>query len=116
MVVCEKCLKESTTELISTDHFRGEEIKQYCEDCFFEGLQTAFNDPDLVCNCGVKMVLEVNDKEEIVDIVRENEVIFYACEEIVKARLDMDNNIIEELEQNHDLVGFYITQPEADYE
>lgn len=114
MSVCGNCLKEVNEELISTDHFRGEAIRHYCEDCFYEGVKTAFNDSNLVCNCGEKMVLEINDKEEIIELVHIGEAIFYRCQKVAAAKLTRNFVLVEELEKTHDNVGLYAIQPEGD--
>ena len=115
MAVCDNCLKEVNEELIATDHFRGEAIRHYCENCFYEGAKTAFEDPTLVCNCGEKMVLEINDKEEIVDLARSNEAIFYQCQKLAIANLANNFDLVDELEKTHETVGLYATQPKGDY-
>lgn len=116
MQVCNGC-KESFEEntLIVTDHFRGETLVQYCDACFLEGARDVFGDKHLKCECGEKMILEQGD-EEVLDLAKENEVIFYRCKKVVDARLAEEDDLAEQLEDEHDWIGFYVTQPEGDYE
>lgn len=110
MNICDNCKKSFSEELILTDHYRGEEIKKYCEDCFYKGAVTAFDDQDLKCDCGQNLVLSINDKVEIIDLARSHGIIDYECEILSEARRKDQN--LDELEEKHDTIGFYVLQPE----
>ena len=110
---CHKSFEESL--LIATDHFRGEALVQYCDACFLEGARDAFGDKSLQCECGEEMILEQAD-EEVLSLAKDDEVIFYCCKKVVEARLVGNNDLLEQLEDDHDSVGLYVIQPEGNYE
>ena len=116
MPVCHGCQQSfEESALISTDHFRGEDLVRYCYTCFLEGAREGFGDKDLQCECGEKMILDQDD-EEVLSLAKDNEVIFYRCKKVVEARLAEKYDLVEQLEDDHEWVGLYVTQPEGDYE
>ncbi|KQL35267.1 hypothetical protein [Psychrobacillus sp. FJAT-21963] len=110
---CQKSFEESL--LITTDHFRGEALVQYCDVCFLEGARDGFGDKSLQCECGEKMILDQDD-EEVLSLAKDQEVIFYRCKKVVEARLAKNYDLVEQMEDEHEWVGLYVIQPEDDYE
>ncbi|WP_146192993.1 hypothetical protein [Kurthia sibirica] len=101
--------------MIETDHFRGEELKHYCDHCFLEGARTGFHDEELDCHCGEKLVLEQPDAE-VLDLAKEGDILFYSCKKIVDARKAGNFELAEALSDIHETVGLYVTQASAEYE
>lgn len=115
MQLCTNCKQSfEENELIETDHFRGEDLKLYCGSCFIKGARDGFGDKELDCHCGEKLVLEQPD-EEVLELAKEGDVIFYSCKKIIDARNKGNFDLAEDLSDVHETVGLYVTQSSAEY-
>ncbi|MED4462725.1 hypothetical protein [Metabacillus fastidiosus] len=107
-MICEKCKKDlNKKDIVEFDKFG--ELEQpitYCYDCFVEMITTEYKSLGDSCEeCGAPLELKTDDLE--VDI--EEKVLWYYCKRTLEA-------INPEEYEDHDSVGQYLTQPEADWE
>lgn len=106
-MICEKCEKYlNKSDVIKFDEFgKLEEAHKYCYSCFVEIITTQFNSLGNNCNkCGAPLELKTVDLD--VDVIEEK-VLWYWCKRAIEAK-DFEKY------ENHDSIGEYITQPEAD--
>ncbi|MCV9885119.1 hypothetical protein [Metabacillus halosaccharovorans] len=107
-MTCEKCKKNlDKKSFVVFDKFGElEEPMTYCYECFAELISTQYKYLGDNCEkCGAPLELKTDDLEE--DI--EEKILWYCCKKILEA------SDPEEYD-DHDSVGEYVIQPEADWE
>lgn len=117
MAICTHCNRSiDDNNIIRTDEFKefGSEVKNYCPECFLEGVKNGFGHYEIGCCsvCNSQLVLQ-HDDEETISLAQDDYTVHYVCEKI-KAAMDRDDeNEVERLEQDeHDWLILYTIQPD----
>ncbi|WJN45178.1 hypothetical protein QUH71_01360 [Priestia aryabhattai] len=119
METCTQCNKEiADDEVVKTDEFKeyGAEVKNYCPECFLEGVKHGFGNYEIgICSvCQSPLVLQT-DEEGTIHNAQFDMTVHYTCEKVKAAEEKGDETEIERLEsEDHDWLILYTIEPDPD--